>query len=206
MWTTGKVDMVPTRGRSVDPDVRSAIQGGGSKGLSPGEIHTALSQDPDFYGRVPSLRTVQRILSEGRPRDTSGRWTIQSNDGDRVRVVLDALAAVIEQTRGRVNGFTKEEADWIARLDRAAPGLPPFELWRIARLYIGRLSRNEPTDDLDALLAFAPWRGELGTWTSWPRYDNAVEAGWINAAPRYLTTAILTGEAGSDQSAGDGNE
>jgi hypothetical protein len=77
------------------------------------------------------------------------------------------------------------------RLHDAAPGLPFFDSWRLARLYLAREARKEPTHDLDMLVAFAPWRsGEEG----WHKYFEAVLPGWVLVAPRFLVEGLRRGE------------
>ena len=174
----------------IDRAVRDEIEARSSAGMSAPEIHRVLKQSQTSESSVPTLRTIQRIVADMAPRDTSGLWTAEHAQ-ERPRPILDTLVAVIEQTHGRVTALTREEARWIARLDTVAPDVRPFEWWRIARLYLGRINRSERTHDLDAFLAFAPWRGgEAGR----RRYDNALRAGWIQPVPSFLRRAIEEGE------------
>src|SRR5262249_23598131 len=143
-----------------------------------------------YADRLPTLRTVQRIVSERTPRDNSGPWTLGTADTVHARVVLDVLAAVVDETEGHNASFTQEEAKWGVQVSAVAPDLPPYERWRIARLYMGRASRGEPMDDLDGFLAYAPWRdGEAG----WKRYNDAVEAGWVRHVPHFLSSNLEHG-------------
>src|SRR6266571_2388636 len=172
--------------RNIDLDVQANIELLTAEGWSATQIHRKLEQAGTYGGRLPTLRTVQRIVSERTPRDKSGPWTMQ-DAGPDARTVLDVLAAAIEQTEGRVTTVSRDEAAWVVRLSQVTSGLWPYELWQLARLYVGRVSRGESASDLEAFLAYAPWRdGEAG----WQRYDGAVDAGWLRPIPSFVRQLI----------------
>ncbi|MDA1061658.1 MAG: hypothetical protein O2895_01915 [Chloroflexi bacterium] len=163
-------------------------------GFTPVQIHrelpAALRKLAESEGggswKVPSLRTVQRIAARARPADPSEPWSIEDSSPEDARVVLDFLAEVIEGTQGRIREVTREEAVWIVRLRCLAPPLSFAETLLLSALYRERRGAGKPTDDLDAYLAFAPWRGR-GEAAS---YYRAFLGGVIRPAPRWLVLTV----------------
>ncbi len=129
--------------------------------------------------RVPHIRTIERIVARVTPRDDSGRWTFGSGEEDRA--VLDIAAAVVEWTEGRVAWLTSAEAAEIARLLPVVPGLGEWETFVLARTYLLYRSLSRPTDELDQIVAFAPWRDR----DALRRYFAAVNSGWIDLLDSY---------------------
>ena len=174
----------------MDMEVVEEIEGLAAEGWGATQIKHKLERQPRYKDRaLPTLRTIQRIVAERTVRDTSGPWSL-NEAGPDARTVLDVLAAVIDGTEGRTSAFTGDEAQWVLQVSQVAPDLPPFERWRIARLYLGRASRVEPTDDLDGFLAYAPWRDDGA---GWKRYDHATMDGWVRHVPYFLTRTIQFG-------------
>ncbi len=106
--------------------------------------------------------------------------------------MLAVLRSVILETRGRVKHLTSAEAERITKVHAVAPDLDPWQQYRLARAYILRsVQHDQPTDDLDALLAFAPWRSTEAR----KCYDDARAAGYVRSLPLYLAvgTAIESG-------------
>ncbi len=93
----------------------------------------------------------------------------KSSTAEEAKAILAVLAAVLQETQGRVTFFTQEEAQTISVLREAAEGLSGWNLYRLAREYIDR--RDQSTDDLDAFLALGAWHEE-----NWRRYGRAVES------------------------------
>ena len=141
-------------------EVLTRIEDWALKGFTAQQIATQLDKDESFgkYGVPFELKTIQRHVKSLTPRDTSGRWSLGDADPDDARTVLDVLSAVIVASEGRITTFTIDEADWVLRVAKAAPGLRPFTVWATARFYMLRKANGEPTSDLDAFLAFAPWQ------------------------------------------------
>jgi hypothetical protein len=148
----------------IDGDVRDAIVvlALEKPGWNATDIHRALQQDERVAGRLPTVRTVQSMVKDARPRDASGPWSLADGDvsGADAALILPVLAAVVREREGHVPGVTRREAAWIVKLRRAVPDLPPWETYRLARRYLVREDRKEPCMDLDLFLAFAPWRDE----------------------------------------------
>jgi hypothetical protein len=158
---------------------------------SPSQIHKCLEKyqrEAGIKDPPPDVRTVQRIVRQVRASDPSGPWSPANGELSDVRAVLDVLAAVIEHTEGRTISLTNGEALWVERLNRAAPGLPPLEAWRLARLYLARAARNDSTEDLDVLLAFAPWRRAEEGWARYHRVTTVV--GRVPRAPSFLVDSL----------------
>lgn len=141
------------RRRSLDPDVQQALERLLAAGFSPARAVQRLDQEAQLTGRVPSLRTVQRVASELRPPDTSDTWRLVEADPDEARLVLPVLGALIEA--GSMTSITQETARWIARIQRAAPGLAPLDVARFALRYLSAEMGERPTGEIDRALALA---------------------------------------------------
>lgn len=140
------------------------------------QIYDQLSEDEDIDpDDLPTLRTVERIVNDVRPRDTSAPWSLADSDADNVPAVLETLAAVIEFTEGRVTHLTRAQATWIARIRRAAPDLALWRVYLVAMMYQKEEEKNADASGLDAYLAFAPWRSREDAL----RYQKAFQAGYI---------------------------
>lgn len=159
-----------------DPDILDMIQSlAVDTDWSATQIHRKV--EDEFLGRdIPSQRAVQVWVKKYRPADPSGPWFMLDADPADAALILPVLAKVIVGSKGS-RTITRAEGDMIVRVRKACPDMPEGGVWRIARMYRARETNNEPSDDLDALLAFAPWRDQATDWNA------AVEAGWIRAVP-----------------------
>ncbi|MGE0541497.1 MAG: helix-turn-helix domain-containing protein [Dehalococcoidia bacterium] len=158
------------RKRYIDGDVQAAIEelAQDQPTWTATQIYRQLEQREELRGRLPTVRTVQTIVKDVRPRDTSAAWSLAIAGPDEAAAVLPVLAAVVESTRGEVRTLTQREAGWIAKLRAVAADLPARETYRLARLFIAREDRSEPSADLDLFIAFAPWRNRQAS----DRYDH----------------------------------
>ena len=173
---------MPNR-RRLDRDILGEIEAKVLEGWRPSQIHTSLSREGRYRSRVPSLRTVQRMVAELKGPDDSSAWSLShADDGGDARLILEALAAVVINSKGLKLTLSQAEATWVLRIRRAAPGLGPWRAWILTTLYMGRERRGvSDTTDLDSFLAFAPWRpGE-----AYERYRAAVDRGWIAELPMW---------------------
>jgi hypothetical protein len=175
--------------RDMDGDVQAEIQNLALAGWGATQIGKHLDAQEQFLGRVPPLRTIQRMVADVQTRDSSGAWRVPEADPTEVRLLLDTLAAVIERSQGRITGLTKAEAGLVVRIHQAAPELELINVWLLARVYRGREARDEPTADLDAMLAFAPWKGDQEGW----RYSQARMQDWIPQPPVAVASVIFSG-------------
>jgi len=132
-----------------------------------------------FDGIRHSARTVQDLVAEIRARPRSGPWQPWGVEPDDAAVVLGALAELMRMSLGMTTEISQEDAKWIIRLSRAGAGdLPPGYLHDLAIEY--QLRGEADTSDLDALIAFAPWRSER----SFQRYRDARQP--IGAIPHHF--------------------
>jgi hypothetical protein len=187
--TSGKADTV--QGKRLPEETRDAIERAlrARPDWSPARIlHYLedLKRQGKLKGRLPNRRTVERRWKARQPKTPTAPWSLSDAPGDDARLVLETIGCLIEYTAGTRSGVAVAEAAWIVRLGRAAPELSPMERWHLAQEYLERESEKVPTDDLDALMALAPWRGEDG----WERYTRAAAAGWVRW-PSYVLINIL---------------
>ena len=131
---------------------------------------------------LPSLRTVQAIVREYRPPDSSARWSVGDAEGDdEARLVLPVLAEIADRTKGHSSRVTHAEAEWVVRIRRAVPTLAPWQAFQLARFYLAKTARNESTETLDLYLALTVWpsaRIELAP----VMLENADGAAWFGIA------------------------
>ena len=185
---------MPGRRRNIDGDVQVAIEQLALDGWSPAQILREVKRRREFAGRIPSPRTVQRIAQAVRPDDLTDMWTladttIELDPGD-ARKVLDVLAAALHRGRGGVAGLSVALVAWIARIHRVAPELDAARTLALARAYRLCEARGYSVSDLDALLAFAPWRTDASDETRRWAYSQAVASGWIEPPPEYLLAQL----------------
>lgn len=135
--------------------------------------------------RVPALRTVQNIVNELRPGRGGDPWDPRAASPEEARLLLPVIPALITESQGARRWLNEDEAQECLWIRRAVPRLDPADAVLLARLYLGRERRKQPTRDLDAFLAFAPWSGEAAN----ARYNEAHLAGWIPLIPIYLVFA-----------------
>ena len=150
------------RGPAIAADIRKAIR---SHVLDyPDTTAAAVTQwleaSPTLKDRrLPAPRTVQKYVRELKSIDTSGPWKpFQSEeDAETTRYLLDVLAQLANRTRR--SHLTMGTVDVLKVIHKAAPDLPKFAAYRLAGTY---QLRGGSTEDLDLLLAFAPWRSSWG--------------------------------------------
>jgi hypothetical protein len=149
------------RRRSTPPEIVRFIQDRRIDGESVSRIQEALETADEFEGRVlPSPRTIRSIAAEVAPQDKSGPWSFVADRTGRPDLVLPCWAAVIEANVWTNKAITNGEADWIVRLRKAAPSLPPLEAWRMSRRCIAADTTGRPVADLEEWLAFEAWTRE----------------------------------------------
>jgi hypothetical protein len=124
-----------------------------------------------FEDRMPTQRTIERIVKEYRAMDKSQPWTIEESDPEDARLILEWLASC----NGFGKGLTKAEAFWHLKIQRIAPDLSFGRAGILANLYRIRTAKEASTEELDAYLGFAPWRGAEAL----ERYKKMVGAGWV---------------------------
>jgi hypothetical protein len=149
----------PRRRSYVPADVLDAIEELIDKGRSPKQIEDELSKNGKIADRLPTLRTIQRIVAEKLKSDDTETWELGPVDQRDIdgAVVLDVLAFVVRATGGRTASLTENEARWITALHRVRPTIHGWVLYRLARLYISTRSRKLSTAPIDAFLAYKPW-------------------------------------------------
>lgn len=165
-------------GTAIEKDIEAMVLAH----YKPPAIHEELVKR--HKSRAPSLRTVETWYRKLSPPDVTGAWSF--TEADEPELVLPVLAALISETRGRRKELTNAEAEWIAKICGAAPGIDPWYAYILARLYMLRKQAGLTSLDIDAYLAYAPWRGEQEA----QAYGQALEEGWVSNVPYMSPSAF----------------
>ena len=120
---------------------------------------------------VPTKRTIERFVKEYRATDKSQPWTVEDSDPEDAKLILEWLASF----NGFGKGLKKAEAFWHLKIQRIAPDLSWVRAGVLANLYRIRTAKEASTEELDAYLGFAPWRGAEAL----ERYKEMVGAGRV---------------------------
>lgn len=134
------------RARRIDLEVQMKIEelareGGGAKQIADA---LANSVSPD---KVPTAKTIQRVIRDVVQLDTSGSWRLADEDTDSKDAFF--LLPVLAQH----GTLTRAEAAWVVRLRRAMPKLPGVVALFLARVYRSWEYQRRSTDALDLALA-----------------------------------------------------
>ena len=111
---------------------------------------TTIGQQMKIAKRVISKQLVEPDDSD----DAKEEWTFRNEiDPEDARLIINALSDVLVELGGQKKSFTTLEAEWIVKVQRAAPAFGGWQAYKIARAYIER--GDADTLDLDMLLAVA---------------------------------------------------
>lgn len=144
------------------------------------EIGLTLTEEfPDES--VPQQRTIFDIRKEVENADLTDVWTVSDPGQSRetVAAILPVLGAVVARPGTSRSHVTVAESKQIWKLSLVTDHLPAWDLYRVARLYIHRTATEQPTTDLDAFLAIAPWQDA----DHFLEYEEAVRDGRIEPVP-----------------------
>lgn len=180
-----------TTQRRIDLDVQQQIEELALQGRFAAQIHRELDRHEEYRGRVPTLRTVQRVVKEITPRDPSGVWSLSGSPDIDATLVMPVLAEVIERTEGERKHLTRSEAGWIAKIREVAPALDLWHCYMLAVAYVRATEMKASAEGLDAFVAYAPWSGKASS----DRYVEAVNNGW--APPPWPYIGALRSADGS---------
>jgi hypothetical protein len=115
------------------------------------------NEESSVYGLdVPNVRTIQKRLRLLVPDDGTGPWSMAEATEGEAEAVMPVLAAIAERAEGRVPTLSRGLAHLISCVRAAAPGLDAWMVYEVALAYWRR--GDGPTEDLDLMLAFRPWR------------------------------------------------
>ena len=121
--------------------------------------------------KFPNKRSIERLVKEFRYADESPSWTVEDSDPEDAKLILEWLASF----NGFGKGLKKVEAFWHLKIQRIAPDLSWVRAGVLANLYRIRTAKEASTEELDAYLGFAPWRGAEAL----ERYKQMVGAGRV---------------------------
>jgi hypothetical protein len=143
----------------IDGDIESKIRELALLGWTAPQIDRWGKAREEFKGRWPlAVRTVRRVVDRHVPRGAPPDWwSLADADPDEAALVLPTLREIVEGGYVPIYRLARGLADWIVRVRRAAPSIPPSWALDVALNYLGCAQEGEPTHGLDLLLAFAPW-------------------------------------------------
>lgn len=136
---------------------------------------------------VPHERTVRNIVRELEPPDPSGPWAPgPDNDPQEDALILATLAERPRRWPNRWAGkdwftITNEHARWLVWLRTGWPDMDPIVALSLAAEYRTRREAGRETADLNAYLAFTPWRS-LDAYQQWVA---AIKEGTVQEPPAY---------------------
>jgi hypothetical protein len=148
----------PQTRRQIDVDLLHKIEDlAFNAGRRPAQIEAALRGDRSLTGRVPSRRTIQRVVRDLAYTDESEPWRLDATlSPEDAQWLIQAAAHVTIHSRA-ARALTVAEGEWVLAVGHAAPSLPVGTALAIAREYLRRAEKRQPTGDLDVYLAAAPW-------------------------------------------------
>jgi len=160
----------------VDAVVIQAIHALALQGKGNEEIQRALDVDEQYDGRVPkNIRTIRKYANQVRPSfislpvAASDQWNPAEDRTGNPVLVLAMLRELIEWTSGSITQISHENAARVVTLAPVVQDLTFQDLWLLVVQYEERKAAGEGTDDLDALLALAPWRSGADGWAAYER-------------------------------------
>lgn len=136
---------------------------------------------------VPSERSIRNLVRELVPPDPSGPWAPgPDNDPREDALILTTLAERPRRWPDRWAGkdwlaITNEHARWLVWLRTGWPDIDPLVALALAAEYRARREAGRETADLDAYLAFAPWRSR----DAYQQWDAAIKAGLVQEPPNF---------------------
>ena len=185
------------QGARISPEIVREVENlwGMDSKLSAAKIVDKINREHRSLGTI-GQRKVQQVIAGLKGRgaghfDPNPWRPWQAETSEDMEYLLWLQAMFLSTFR---RGLDQHEADWARRLRALLHGMKPNLQLVILRLYFERayaaanLVRDPRTDDLDAILAFRPWKSlEL-----WEQYVSATEDGLIE--PPALEFEILEEE------------
>lgn len=128
--------------------------------LSPAAIRRRLERSAEKWGLtsadLPSARTIARRRDEYRashPLDHSEPWTLTNADPEQIESLIPIQGGLLADG---YRGLTRDVAEDVYRIRRAAPTLWPMHAYWLAREYA---ARPESRPEIEILLYCKPWEG-----------------------------------------------
>ncbi len=139
--------------------------------------------DPEEFGHAAvSIRKVRTLVNEQRVRllapdgkyeSDRAPWSLADTNSADAALMLSMITEMVDDSAGSYPRISRGLARWMIRLRKAVGGvvrkandelLPAGNIAYFATLYLRREWFGEGADDLDAFLAYAPWRSKRATW------------------------------------------
>ncbi len=124
--------------------------------LGPKAIEGLLEADARYAGRVPSRRTIVNLRRRYLEQDDDGEpWSVLGSEPGEAALLLPIIRTLM-RTPFRRRPLSRQLASAILAIRDAAPDLAPWSAYNLAVFAL----TGSSGPDVDAYLAFAPWRGE----------------------------------------------
>lgn len=152
----------------------------------PPQVYEALKEEVD-KGRQPYLpdqKTVRKWTLHYRPPAPEDPWSLSTeNEYIDPALVLDAIAAVVKETGGRVSAISTEQAVVLSRIRSSRPELPPWIAYVCAIEHVRLRDEKAKLNALpiDLLIATAPWRDDesFDAYMRLPIHDGEDNKPWL---------------------------
>lgn len=140
------------QGSRTHPRVRDWIEFQAKSRSAADIIKMGPPQDDDVIVEnwPQSERTIQSLVKRYRPREVAHgeRWRLTPDETDPAPI-LEALQALIEETRGRLWYLSERQAAWIRVIHRARPEWEGRRLLYLAQAYVNAEEMQEARPDND---------------------------------------------------------
>jgi hypothetical protein len=174
----------------VSLEVRQAIEAAAMdyrlRGEAPNAAEIARKLEAKYRDQLPTERTIRAIANESNA-DSGDAWEATNSTVD-ARLVLPALAAIVDESAGARTRLSIQEAELIAAIAEAAPLVNPLDAYRAARDYIEAQERGDEraVAGLDLWLAMRPWTDEASS----RRFTDALTLGDL-PMPRVYAAQVV---------------
>jgi len=170
------------RRRNLDLEIENWVTDMARLEHTPGEIYREMESKFNDKSKLPSLRTIQRIVVDIKVKDTSAPWTISNIKVDvekitfeDARLLLDILRVIFLITKGRKRSFTVKEAQWVLKIAKLEPRNSYFQIWEIAQEFMQCEANGIDTEELFLRVVL----NDQGSLVNSKAFEFAFDKGWL---------------------------